>query len=211
MNLDEIRKEYKKSSLSKKEVNKNPLLQAQLWLSEAIHAKISEPTAMVVSTLGDNNFPESRIVLLKDINEKGLVFFTNYQSNKGKSIEKNMQISLLFFWPELERQIRINGFAEKTSGEISDKYFASRPFESQIGALASEQSKIIESRKMLENKFITELERHKNKTVLRPQNWGGFLVTPVYFEFWQGRPVRLHDRIVFVKNEKNWDIYRLQP
>ena len=211
MNLDEIRKEYKKSSLSKKEVNKNPLLQAQLWLSEAIHAKVSEPTAMVVSTLGDNNFPESRIVLLKDINEKGLVFFTNYQSNKGKSIEKNMQISLLFFWPELERQIRINGFAEKTSGEISDKYFASRPFESQIGALASEQSKIIESRKMLENKFITELERHKNKTVFRPQNWGGFLLTPVYSEFWQGRPVRSHDRIVFVKNEKNWDIYRLQP
>lgn len=211
MNLDEIRKEYKKSTLTKKEVNKNPLLQLQLWLDEAIQAKVSEPTAMVVSTFGENNFPESRIVLLKDIDEKGLVFFTNYQSNKGKSIAKNAQISLLLFWPELERQIRINGFAEKSSDEISDNYFASRPYESQIGALASQQSKKIESRKMLEDKFNTELESHKNKPVLRPQNWGGYLVTPVYFEFWQGRPVRLHDRIIFEKDGKNWDVYRLQP
>jgi pyridoxamine 5'-phosphate oxidase len=211
MNLDEIREDYKKSTLTKKEVNKNPLLQVQLWLNEAIKAKVSEPTAMVVSTFGENNFPESRIVLLKDINEKGLVFFTNYQSNKGKSILKNAQISLLFFWPEFERQIRINGFAEKTSREISDNYFASRPYESQIGALASEQSKKIESRKMLENKFKKELENHITKTVLRPHNWGGFLVTPVYFEFWQGRPGRLHDRIIFEMRNNSWEIYRLQP
>ena len=162
---------------------------------------------MSVSAIAEDGFPHSRIVLLKDFGDDGLTFFTNYNSLKGRSIAGNPAVSLLFFWPELERQIRIAGFAEKTSPEVSDRYFYSRPLNSQVAASVSEQSTKINSRKMLEDLFETK----KNDSVSRPENWGGYIVKPVRFEFWQGRESRLHDRILFEKKGETWQITRLAP
>ena len=207
MKLDSIRKDYQLAELSEEKVEKNPFRQFEKWMKEALNAKINEPTAMSVSAIAEDGFPHSRIVLLKDFGEEGFIFFTNYNSLKGKSIAKNSAVSLLFFWPELERQIRIAGFAEKTNSEVSDRYFYSRPLNSQVAASISEQSSIIHSRKKLDQLF----EARKHEPVLRPENWGGYLVKPVRFEFWQGRESRLHDRILFEKNGKMWSISRLAP
>lgn len=211
MKLHSIRTEYKYAELSEIRITKNPFVQFENWMNEALKARVNEPTAMSVATFGIDGFPDSRIVLLKDFSENGFTFFTNYISNKGNSIAKNPAVGLHFFWPELERQIRISGFAEKTSDEISDRYFYSRPVLSQIAAIVSSQSSKIPSREYLDSQFELFKEKNNSDNIKRPENWGGFLVNPVRFEFWQGRESRLHDRILFEKNEENWLISRLAP
>lgn len=211
MKLHSIRNEYKYAELTEISIAKNPFKQFELWMNEALNAKVNEPTAMSVATFGTDGFPGARIVLLKDFDENGFTFFTNYTSNKGISISKNPAVGIHFFWPELERQIRISGFAEKTPNEISDRYFYSRPVLSQIAAIASTQSSKIHSREFLNNQFKNIQEKTNNETIKRPENWGGYLVKPVKFEFWQGRESRLHDRILFEKVNNNWLISRLAP
>jgi pyridoxamine 5'-phosphate oxidase len=211
MKLHSIRTEYKYAELTENSIVKNPMKQFEQWLNDAISAKVNEPTAMSVVTVGVDGFPDSRMVLLKDYNEDGFTFFTNYNSKKGVSIANNPAVGLHFFWPELERQIRISGLAEKTSSEISDRYFSSRPVLSQIAAIVSNQSSKIPSREFLQNQF----EYLKNKidviNLKRPENWGGFLVRPLKFEFWQGRESRLHDRILYENENGSWMISRLAP
>ncbi len=211
MKLHSIRNEYKYAELSEISIAKSPFQQFEIWLNDALNSKVNEPTAMSVATCGTDGFPESRIVLLKDFDENGFTFFTNYISNKGASIAKNPAVSLHFFWPELERQIRISGYAEKTSDEISDRYFYSRPVSSQIAAISSTQSSKIPSREFLNTQFETNKEKARTENIIRPENWGGYVVTPVKFEFWQGRESRLHDRILYEKNNNNWLISRLAP
>jgi len=211
MKLHSIRSEYKYAELTEISTAKNPFKQFEIWMNEALNAKVNEPTAMSVATIGTEGFPESRIVLLKDYDDSGFTFFTNYTSNKGISISKNPAVGIHFFWPELERQIRILGFAEKTSVEISDRYFYSRPVLSQIAAIASTQSSKIPSREFLTNQFMIIQEKVSDQTIKRPENWGGYLVKPVKFEFWQGRESRLHDRILYKKENNNWLISRLAP
>lgn len=208
MKLDSIRKEYRYTILSEENIEKNPFFQFEKWMKEAIGAEVNEPTAMCLSAIGIDGFPHSRIVLLKDFDSNGFTFYTNYRSMKGKSIEHNRAVSLLFFWPELERQIRISGLAGKTDAAVSDRYFQSRPANSRIAASVSNQSEKIPSRKFLENQF----EAAKTfDPVTRPDYWGGYSVKPVRFEFWQGRESRLHDRILYEKNEGDWIVSRLAP
>jgi len=211
MRIDTIRNEYTFSGLTRKNADKNPLVQFEKWLNDAIDSNTKEPTAMALSTIGTDGFPQSRIVLLKYFDENGFVFFTNYLSEKGKSIEKNPAVCLHFFWPELERQIRISGFAEKTSREISEKYFRSRPLESQIGAWASEQSSEIPFRKYLEQRFSEYRVKFEKHPPALPPHWGGYNVVPRKFEFWQGRENRLHDRILYEKISEKWELKRLAP
>lgn len=210
MKLDSIRTEYRLAELIEQNILPDPFDQFRKWLNEAIAAKVNEPTAMSVSTVGIDGFPDSRIVLLKDFDEQGLTFFTNYESNKGNSIKINPAIGLHFFWPELERQVRISGFAEKTSEIVSDEYFNSRPVNSRISAIISNQSSRILSREELEIRF-KEMNSENKHHLKRPDNWGGFIVKPVKFEFWQGRESRLHDRILYEKTCNEWNISRLAP
>lgn len=211
MNLESVRNEYKYSALTSKSVDRSPFKQFKQWLNEALHSAIKEPTAMALNTIGPDGFPQSRIVLLKSFDEDGFVFFTNYKSAKGKSIEKKPEVGLHFFWPELERQVRISGIAEKTSAEISDNYFHSRPLTSQISAIISDQSAEIPSREFLEKRFAKLNSELKNEPPKRPDWWGGYRVKPVKIEFWQGRENRLHDRILYEKQNESWVIKRLAP
>lgn len=206
-----IRKEYSLQTLDEKEVNANPFVQFNLWLDAAIKAEISEPTAMNLSTINENNRPSSRIVLLKEVQNDGFIFFTNYQSKKGKEMFENPFVALNFFWADLERQIRIEGIVEKIPQFDSLNYFVSRPKASQLGAVASAQSEKVENRAFLEQKFADLEKEYAEKQVLKPTQWGGYKVIPSYFEFWQGRRSRLHDRIVFEKNNNAWEIYRIAP
>lgn len=210
--LSEIRTEYAKASLDLESVASDPIIQFQKWFAEATKSKALEPTAMTLSTLSEDKNPTARIVLLKGIEKGQFVFFTNYQSQKGKELELNPACSLNFFWPELERQIRIEGVASRISGKSSDEYFQSRPRASQVGAWASPQSTLIKNRTILEERVKQIEDRFKDLTVLpRPKQWGGYGVTPLEVEFWQGRPSRLHDRIVYTQIENKWRINRLAP
>jgi pyridoxamine 5'-phosphate oxidase len=209
--LRDIRTNYEKFELSETEINPNPFEQLQLWLKEAVSGNEKEPTAMVLSTIDEDGFPESRVVLLKDLREDGLVFFTNYESKKGNQIVGNRHVALVFFWPESERQVRIKGLAEKISESESTNYFKSRPIDSQLGAWASPQSRVIENRELLIDNYSKFQEQFKNREIEKPPYWGGFLIIPEYFEFWQGRANRLHDRIEFQKSATNWIIRRLAP
>jgi pyridoxamine 5'-phosphate oxidase len=211
MKLHSIRTDYKFAELTESCIDKNPLKQFEQWLNDAISAKVNEPTAMSVITVGVDGFPDSRMVLLKDYNENGFTFFTNYNSNKGKAIENNPAVGLHFFWPELERQIRISGFAEKTTAEVSERYFYLRPVLSQIAAVVSNQSSKIQSRDFLQNRFETLKEENAGGIIKRPENWGGILIKPLKFEFWQGRESRLHDRILYENENGSWVISRLAP
>ena len=207
-----IREDYVKSSLSESDVLKNPIEQFQKWFDEAMSSQIMEPTAMVVSTVSELGYPSSRVVLLKDIKADGLSFFTNYNSRKGQEILRNPHVSALFFWPELQRQIRFEAEVEKLPQADSDEYFSIRPRGSQIGAIASPQSAIIPDRESLENRVMeVEKEMENVEEVPRPEFWGGFLMKPFRVEFWQGRSSRLHDRIVYLKENDNWVINRLAP
>ncbi|MEJ2618534.1 MAG: pyridoxamine 5'-phosphate oxidase [Ignavibacteriaceae bacterium] len=191
-------------------MDKDPYNQFSLWMDEVLKMNIIEPHAMVLSTSDENNFPSSRVVLLKEVKEGTFVFYTNYESKKGHDLSVNPRASLLFFWRELGRQIRITGSVTKTSEEESENYFSSRPYESRVSAWASKQSSIIPDRKFLEDKF-EEIKKEYNKEVPLPPFWGGYKLSPISFEFWQGRENRLHDRVVYIQNKDKWDIFRLSP
>ncbi|HRB31056.1 MAG TPA: pyridoxamine 5'-phosphate oxidase [Ferruginibacter sp.] len=210
--IADIRKDYKLKTLDEQDVDASPIKQFNAWWAEAEAAHIDEVNAMVLSTIDAQMMPHSRIVLLKGVDEKGFIFYTNYQSEKAQNIAGNAHVSLLFFWKELERQVRITGSAEKVSQSESDEYFNSRPPGSRIGAWASPQSTVIASRKILE-KNVSEIEkRFANKMIERPPHWGGYRVIPSGIEFWQGRPSRLHDRIKYsLHDDGSWKIYRLAP
>ncbi|MCK3683302.1 pyridoxamine 5'-phosphate oxidase [Maribellus sp. YY47] len=211
MKLDSIRRDYKRASLTKKDLITDPTEFFSKWMHEALSAGLRDATSMALSTVGEDGFPQSRIVLLKDFNSDGFTFFTNYQSEKGRAISLNPKISLHFFWPELERQVRISGIAEKTPVQASEQYFHSRPLDSQIAAAVSAQSSEVPSRDYLEEKFSNLKNQLKGNDPERPEHWGGYLVRPVKFEFWQGRENRLHDRMVYEKQADNWIIKRLAP
>ncbi len=208
--LRDIRNNYHRFHLQEEDLNTSPIGQFRSWMKEALENKVSEPTAMVLST-SVNDQPDSRIVLLKEITEIGFVFFTNYNSAKGQQINSNPNVSLNFFWHEMERQVRIKGLIEKLSREASETYFKSRPRDSQLGACASNQSQEIESREKLEKQFQEKEETFQDDEIKMPEEWGGYLVKPFEMEFWQGRPNRMHDRIRYRWNEKEWVIKRLQP
>jgi len=210
-NLADLRKSYEKGELNI--VDSDPMVLFATWFKIAETSKeIEEPNAMTLSTQSKNGFPRSRVVLLKGFSEDGFVFFTNYESEKGKSISNNPKVGISFFWPSLERQIIINGVAKKISDNESDAYFKSRPRGSQLGALVSPQSKVIPDRKFLENRLFELKKKFHNKSIPRPNNWGGFLIKPISIEFWQGRPNRLHDRISFqLINKNKWKVERLAP
>lgn len=211
MKLDSIRNEYNFSGLTKMDVDENPFRQFQKWLQEALYSEEKEPTAMSFITIGTDGFPHSRIVLLKFFDQNGFVFFTNYSSEKGKAIESNAAVGLHFFWSALERQVRVSGTAQKTSHELSEEYFKSRPLESQIAAWASEQSREIPSREYLEKRFNEYRDAFATHAPALPSFWGGYVVVPQKIEFWQGRANRLHDRILYEKNKESWSIKRLAP
>lgn len=211
MSIAEIRKDYLKSSLSEDDVAIEPFAQFSKWWEEAINAHIEEVNAMTLATSTTDGIPSARIVLLKGFDENGFVFFTNYTSRKGREIEENPNVALLFFWKELERQVRIVGRIHKLDIAASDAYFNSRPEGSKIGAWASEQSAAIENREIMEERFAVIEEKFKSVSIHRPEFWGGYVVVPNSMEFWQGRSSRLHDRILYTKKEVNWDIQRLAP
>jgi len=211
MDLADIRKDYRLKSMDENQMSHNPLQQFELWLNEAFYAKANEPTAMVLATATPKGIPSSRIVLLKAFSERGFGFFTNYASRKGEEIEANQQVALLFHWPELERQVRIEGLATRTSRAVSDEYFNSRPYESRLSAVISNQSQVVPDREYLELLWAGQQDQSFAQGINRPSYWGGYVVEPHSIEFWQGRPNRLHDRILFSRKGEKWMISRLAP
>jgi pyridoxamine 5'-phosphate oxidase len=210
--ISQIRKEYSRQNLTEVSVSKDPFTQFREWWKDAVDSQLIEPNAMTLATSSGDGIPAARIVLLKGVDEKGFVFFTNYNSYKGQQLAENPRACLVFFWKELERQVRITGLVERTSVEESDEYFNSRPEGSKIGAWASPQSKIIPGRDWLEEEEKNFNEKFNGKAVKRPSHWGGFRVRPINIEFWQGRPNRLHDRIQYdLKDDGSWEISRLAP
>jgi len=209
--LQNLRQDYRTAELTEKEVDKNPIKQFEKWFSAALDAKLYEPNVMTLATADKSGKPNARIVLLKGFDNQGFSFFTNYLSTKGKELKKNPQACLVFFWAELERQVRIEGKVEKLDKEASEAYFHSRPQGSQIGAIASPQSQVISDRTDLEKKVEELTSAYENKTIPKPAHWGGYIVKPVSIEFWQGRSSRLHDRIKYDLINGKWQINRLAP
>ena len=211
--LGNYRKSYDKGSLLESGISDNPLELFQKWFSEVDqHFPQDETNAMTLSTLGLDGFPKGRVVLLKKYTQQGFIFYTNYESEKGKSIIAHPRVSLSFHWAGAERQVIIKGKAEKIAADVSDGYFESRPRGSQLGAHASQQSTVVPNRQTLENQLKTLEEKFKNKSIPRPEFWGGFIVKPIEIEFWQGRANRLHDRIRYqLQSDLNWKIERLSP
>lgn len=211
--LGNYRKSYDKGSLLETDISENPLELFQKWFFEVDqHFPQDETNAMTLSTLGEDGFPKGRVVLLKKYTHEGFIFYTNYESEKGKAIVAHPKVSLSFHWAGAERQVIIKGNAEKIATNLSDGYFESRPRGSQLGAHASLQSTVVSSRKVLENQLKTLEEKFENKPIPRPEFWGGFIVKPVEIEFWQGRANRLHDRIRYqLQSDLNWKIERLSP
>ncbi|NQU85375.1 MAG: pyridoxamine 5'-phosphate oxidase [Mariniphaga sp.] len=211
MNIHSLRKEYLAGTLSEDQLQKDPLILFKKWFDEVLASEMNETNAMNLSTIGTDGYPETRIVLLKSIEPKGLSFFTNYNSRKAEAMDKNRNVSLTFFWPQFQRQVRIKGTVSKVQEKISDEYFATRPYESNLGAWASNQSEVIISREELENSFNYFKEKFKDGEIPRPPHWGGYIVKPISIEFWQGRENRLHDRFLYEKIKNNWKIKRLAP
>jgi len=207
--IKDLRTDYQKSELNVKDLTVEPITLFQQWLSQAITYS-NDANAFVLSTVNSNGVPSSRVLLLRDATKKGFSFFTNYSSRKSQEIEVNPNVCMNFFWPEMERQVRINGSISRLLELESDDYFNSRPYESRIGAWCSPQSQVIESREVLENK-IQELKKKYPNEVPRPENWGGYTIVPNEIEFWQGRASRLHDRFLYSKEFENWTINRLAP
>ncbi|HJV52739.1 MAG TPA: pyridoxamine 5'-phosphate oxidase [Noviherbaspirillum sp.] len=209
--IADLRKEYSRASLSEQDILPNPIDQFSKWLGEAILAQVPEANAMSVSTVGTDNRPSSRILLIKDVDQRGFTWFTNYESRKGHELAQNPYAALLFYWIELERQVRIEGRIERISDAENDAYFQSRPLKSRLGAIASSQSRPVTSREELEARFA-EVEKQYGDHPARPAHWGGYRLTPDYIEFWQGRPSRLHDRIAYtLQADGSWKRQRLQP
>lgn len=211
-NIADIRKDYQMRSLSETDVDPDPIVQFNRWWDDVVKSELDEINAMTLATATVAGIPSARIVLLKSVSNEGFVFFTNYESDKGKELDENPLACLVFFWKELERQVRISGKVEKVSAAESDEYFNSRPEGSRIGAWASPQSKVIDSREFIERN-ITEYEKQfSGQDITRPLHWGGYIVKPAVIEFWQGRPNRLHDRIQYLKSgDGNWKLQRLAP
>lgn len=206
-----LRKEYAREKLDIDTVGRNPIAQFESWFMEALSANVLEANAMTLSTVTENGRPSSRVVLLKGVENEKFVFFTNYQSNKGRELDANPYCALNFFWAELERQVRIEGKVARLSEARSVEYFKSRPAGARIGAWASPQSTPIGSRELLEQRYKEMETRFKTGEIPKPRQWGGYEVDPFLIEFWQGRPNRLHDRILFVKTDNKWEIRRLAP
>ncbi len=210
--IREIRKEYIQESLAEKDVNPDAIQQFSIWWNEAVKSDIEEVNAMTLATASCDGLPSARIVLLKDFDEKGFVFYTNYNSFKGQQLAENPRGCLVFFWKELERQVRITGLIMKTASSESDEYFNIRPEGSRIGAIASPQSQVIPSREWLEKEVGQLMKKLSSNTIERPSHWGGYRLMPAIIEFWQGRPNRLHDRIQYTLEENgSWKIERLAP
>ena len=209
--IADIRKDYKLKTLLKEDVSDDPIEQFTAWWSEAVNSKIDEVNAMTLATATTGGIPSARIVLLKGVSKEGFMFFTNYESSKGKQLAENPKAALVFFWKELERQIRIEGTVEKVSEQESKSYFSSRPVASKIGAWASPQSSIIPGREILEVNVIKYKTQFGEEDIPKPPHWGGYLVKPVRLEFWQGRRSRLHDRILYTLQDAKWKIERLAP
>jgi pyridoxamine 5'-phosphate oxidase len=207
----QFRIDYAQRSLSESDVDADPFHQFRTWFDQAIAAKAHEPNAMTLATATTDGVPSARIVLLKDLTAQGFSFFTNYQSHKGHELESNPRAALVFYWPELERQIRIEGSVSRTTIEESDDYFSRRPVKSRVGSAASPQSQIVPNRQFLESRFHELESLHPDGNIPRPSHWGGYRVSPTRFEFWQGRPSRLHDRIEYAKASPHWLIRRIAP
>jgi len=212
IDIRNIRREYSRGGLMRKNLSDNPLIQFQMWLEEAIQAKVNEPTAVIVGTVSADGKPSTRCVLLKELRDEKFVFYTNYESRKGKQLANSPYISLTFLWHELERQVHIEGIAAKVPPEVSDEYFKTRPYKSRIGARISPQSQPIAGRMEIMQAFILESIRFAGHEVKRPDNWGGYAVSPTRIEFWQGRESRLHDRFLYtLQSDRNWKVERLAP
>jgi pyridoxamine 5'-phosphate oxidase len=210
--IADLRQEYSSQSLLENDVASNPITQFDKWWQQAVASEIIEPNAMTLATASSDGMPSARIVLLKGFEKNGFIFFTNYKSYKAMQLDENPKASLVFFWKELERQVRIVGLVKKISEKDSDEYFHSRPIGSRIGAWASPQSQVIKDRNWLDNHYLEIASQFKEEVIERPPHWGGYVVQPVIVEFWQGRPSRLHDRIQYTLEENGqWRIERLAP
>lgn len=209
--INTLRHDFAKQTLDEKEVHSSPIAQFETWFKEAVDAKVNEPNAMTVSTATKEGKPSARILLLRNFSEEGFVYYTNYTSRKGRELTENPYCALLFFWPELERQVRIEGRIQQQTAEESEIYFNTRPRSSKLGAWTSEQSKVIANREVLNDLYSKLSEKYPNENVPRPPHWGGYLLKPATVEFWQGRPSRLHDRILYTSENDSWKIERLAP
>jgi pyridoxamine 5'-phosphate oxidase len=211
LNVHDLRKEYTRTGLTESEADADPVEQFRKWFEEALAADLHEPNAMTLGTATPGGRPSARIVLLKGFDERGFVFYTNYEGRKARELEDNPYCALVFYWGELERQVRVEGRASRIPKEESDAYFDSRPRGSRLGAWVSEQSRTIESREALEDRLRELEERYEGAEIPRPPFWGGYRVEPDSVEFWQGRENRLHDRLIYRRSERGWKIERLQP
>lgn len=210
--IADIRKDYAALSLLETDVAADPITQFGIWWQQVLASEVLEPNAMTLATASADGLPAARVVLLKDYKEQGFVFYTNYKSFKAMHLEENPKACLVFFWPELERQVRITGLVKKVAGSESDAYYNSRPEGSRIGAWASPQSQVVPGREWLDEQFAQKREEFEGREISRPPHWGGYLVQPVVVEFWQGRPSRLHDRIQYtLQDGGEWKIERLAP
>ncbi len=210
--VSDLRKDYTLQGLREADADPDPFKQFQKWFDQALAAQLPEPNAMTLATATGDGLPSARMVLLKNFDERGFVFYTNYKSRKGQELARNSQVALVFWWAELERQVRIEGRALKVSDQESDEYFHSRPLSSRLGAWASDQSQVISDREVLELELQQLKTEYENKDVPRPLHWGGFRVIPTVIEFWQGRPSRLHDRLNYRRvDDHTWLIERLSP
>jgi pyridoxamine 5'-phosphate oxidase len=212
LSIADLRQNYTLAGLSETDAHSNPFQQFQIWFEQAVSAQLPEPNAMTIATINAEGKPSARMVLLKDFDERGFTFFTNYDSNKGQQLSETPWAALVFWWAQLERQVRVEGSVEKVSPQESDEYFSIRPLTSQLGAWASPQSQILASREELEERFDRLKEQYTGKNIPRPPHWGGFRVVPNTIEFWQGRPSRLHDRLRYrLSQEGSWIRERLAP
>lgn len=209
--IADIRRQYGALNLNEALMEENPFTQFKHWFEEVLNSEKSDPTAMVLSTVDEQGWPDSRVVLLKGIEDNSFIFYTNYESNKARQLEKNPYAALNFYWPQMARQVRVRGAIHPTSEVQSDKYFQQRPMESQIAAIASPQSREIANRQALEDIYNQLLAYYTEHPICRPDNWGGYQVFPEQIEFWQGRDNRLHDRVQYLKQDQQWVVRRLAP
>ena len=211
IDIANLREEYTRGGLREEDLTADPIILFRKWLEEAVESQAAEPNAMSLATISEDGTPNSRVVLLKEVGDRSIRFYTNYTSRKGKDLEINPFAAVSFWWPELERQVRMKGSIKKVSREESDEYFKSRPRESQLGAWASSQSSVVENREKLKEDYDNVSKQFKNTVIPTPEYWGGIDIYVNEIEFWQGRPSRLHDRILFTFEQDEWKYKRLQP